>query len=59
MIQPNQLCNLGINCHSGNDCRVCKMRNEKMKKDSAATWKEIEEKTKSEHWMASGEAGGH
>jgi dipeptidyl aminopeptidase/acylaminoacyl peptidase len=41
------------NC--GKDCKVCKMWNEKMKKDSAGTWKEIEEKTKSEHWM--GEEG--
>jgi dipeptidyl aminopeptidase/acylaminoacyl peptidase len=45
------------NC--GKDCKVCKYWNEKFKKDSAACWKEIEDKTRSEHWMASGEAGGH
>ena len=37
------------NC--GKDCKVCKMWNEKMKRDSVATWKEIEEKKKSEHWQ--------
>jgi hypothetical protein len=36
------------NC--GKDCKVCKMWNEKFKKDSAACWKEIEEKQKSENW---------
>jgi dipeptidyl aminopeptidase/acylaminoacyl peptidase len=41
------------NC--GKDCKVCKMWNEKMKKDSAGTWKEIEAKTKSENWMGGGE----
>jgi dienelactone hydrolase len=35
----------------GKDCKVCKMWNEKMKKDSARTMKEIQEKAKSEHWM--------
>jgi dipeptidyl aminopeptidase/acylaminoacyl peptidase len=39
----------------GKDCKVCKMWNEKMKKDSVRTWKEIEEKIKSEHWMGNSE----
>jgi dipeptidyl aminopeptidase/acylaminoacyl peptidase len=43
---------------SGNcakDCKVCKMWNEKMKKDSAGTMKEIQEKIKTEHWMGGGD----
>nr|WP_294994204.1 prolyl oligopeptidase family serine peptidase [uncultured Sediminibacterium sp.] len=40
-----------LNC--GKECKVCKMWNEKMKKDPAATIKEIEQKTKTEHWMGS------
>jgi dipeptidyl aminopeptidase/acylaminoacyl peptidase len=40
------------NC--GKDCKVCKMWNEKMKKDSAGTMNEIREKAKSEHWMDGG-----
>jgi dipeptidyl aminopeptidase/acylaminoacyl peptidase len=43
--------NLDPSGNCGKDCNVCKFWNEKMKKDSAATRKEIEEKTKSEHWM--------
>lgn len=39
----------------GKDCKVCKMWNEKWKKDSVATMKEIQEKTKTEHWMGGGE----
>ncbi|MEP7376007.1 MAG: prolyl oligopeptidase family serine peptidase [Chitinophagaceae bacterium] len=37
------------NC--GKDCKVCKMWNEKMKKDSVGTMIEIQEKIKSDHWM--------
>jgi dienelactone hydrolase len=40
------------NC--GKDCKVCKMWNEKWKKDSVATMKEIQVKIKSEHWMGGG-----
>lgn len=40
------------NC--GKDCKVCKMWNEKMKKDSSGTMLEIRERTKSEHWIADG-----
>ncbi len=36
------------NC--GKDCKVCKMWNEKYKKNPQVTLKEIEEKRKSEHW---------
>jgi dienelactone hydrolase len=38
----------------GKDCKVCKMWNEKMKKDSAGTMKEIVEKIKTEHWIGDG-----
>jgi dienelactone hydrolase len=41
------------NC--GNDCKVCKMWNEKYKKDSVACWKEIERRKVEEHWMGGGE----
>jgi dipeptidyl aminopeptidase/acylaminoacyl peptidase len=37
------------NC--GKDCKVFKLWNEKMKKDSAGTMKEIYEKAKTDHWM--------
>jgi hypothetical protein len=36
------------NC--GKDCKVCKYWNDKMKKDSAGTWKEIERRKVEEHW---------
>jgi dipeptidyl aminopeptidase/acylaminoacyl peptidase len=42
------------NC--GAACKVCKMWNERWRKDSAATMKEIQGKIKTEHWMeANGE----
>lgn len=37
------------NC--GLDCKICKMWNEKWKKDSVATMKEIREKIKTEYWI--------
>jgi dipeptidyl aminopeptidase/acylaminoacyl peptidase len=37
------------NC--GKDCKVCKMWNEKMKKDSTVTMKEIEERKIKENWQ--------
>ncbi|MEP7374615.1 MAG: prolyl oligopeptidase family serine peptidase [Chitinophagaceae bacterium] len=39
------------NC--GKDCKVCKMWNEKRKKDSVATMAEIQEEAKTEHWIGS------
>jgi hypothetical protein len=37
------------------DCKVCKMWNEKWKKDSVKTMSEIREKIKSENWIGGGE----
>jgi hypothetical protein len=37
-----------------NPCKVCNMWNKKWAKDSVATKREIEEKTKSENWMRGG-----
>jgi hypothetical protein len=47
--------NLDPSGNCGKDCKVCKMWNEKMKKDSAKTMIEIREKIKSEHWTGGAE----
>jgi hypothetical protein len=39
----------------GKDCKVCKMWNENMKKDSVGAINEIRENTKSENWMGGGQ----